>query len=181
MTHIADHVVSGVPLLEALRATEASIAAARRRVESCDDSAWDFSNWTQCTCGHIYFGATGSRPDQAVDVLDSRSATFRDILRYVAAANGLVGSGAGGGSRATAATLAIAVSSATIDRAGAERVDPHAAFAGSPTAEENEALRVAALELVRTAIAAAELESLAAMVAVAERAATPRELAGAPT
>jgi hypothetical protein len=164
MTHIAEHVVSGVPLLDALRATEASIAG---------DGTWDFGEWTQCTCGHIYFGATGSFADETTDVLRSPSASFRDVLAFVAAANGLVVFGVHVGD------LAVAISGATIDAAGGIADDDGTPCA--PTPAEQEALRAAALELVRTAIVAAELEAIGAMGVVAGRAGAPRELEGAAT
>lgn len=164
-TLVADHLVSGVPLVEALRATLASL----------EQRDWTFDRYDSCTCGHIYFGATGrAGTDRAILDLDGLAApSYRQLLAYVAEANGLPvvpGADADGISR-----QAQAISDWTHRLADSSAAGPRLA-AVSPRVRD-ERLRETAVDLVRTALLAAEVAAEHAMCSAAPHAS--RELAGA--
>jgi hypothetical protein len=105
-----------------------------------------FTNWAQCTCGHIYAAATGARADRPADVAPrTRDERYMDpvyaaALAAVAKYNGEPYADPYGVSNRTAST-------ADLNGIPFDAVDA-----------KNAAYRSAALQLVNTAIAKIEAE-----------------------
>lgn len=53
------------------------------------DEPFDFAEWPNCTCGHIYHGVTGDYSINAIHV--GRSEPYDKVMKEVAEALGLVG------------------------------------------------------------------------------------------
>jgi hypothetical protein len=140
------------PLLEMLRRAEASL----------ENRPYEYSNWTQCTCGHIYVGAVGRKARIGRHVHDSRNYTFAQVLAYVAEANDVPpGECWCGEDRRDPCASCLAEDLSIATRMRAARIED---------GEDKWDDLAVALKFVRTAIAKHEREIAEAMRAVAAEA-----------
>lgn len=128
MTPEALEAAVGDSLLEKLQAALVSLGKHR----------YEFGDWSQCTCGHIYRAAHGRGTSKEHKVLDDESANFRALLEVVIEANAIEVYATNVGD------LRRAVSDATFERVPRRLVNHGPEF--------ERAARKAAIELIEKAV-----------------------------